>query len=205
MVYKRTFGEIGTTSNNQKIKGKLDNRGYPCMFIGYTEDHASNVYVLFNLNNQAIFMSRNVVWLNKLFHQHMKTKSALIPGNSIYDVSPALTNTQPVPAAIAPTFVPAPITPRLTRTTAPRIFTPPSISASDDFDDDGDDVIIQNQVIRVTLHYLHMIIILVKISYLLILTMTPVQILKLLVMISSFVILIYLNMTVIDNLLLKLY
>jgi hypothetical protein len=47
------------------------------MFIGYTEDHASNAYVFFNLNNQAIFMSRNVVWLHKLFHQHMKTKSAL--------------------------------------------------------------------------------------------------------------------------------
>jgi hypothetical protein len=70
-----TFGEIGITYNNQKIKGKLDNRGYPCMFIGYTEDHASNVYVFFNLNNQAIFMSRNVVWLHKLFHQHMKTNS----------------------------------------------------------------------------------------------------------------------------------
>jgi hypothetical protein len=34
------FGEIGITYNSQKIN-KLDNRGYPCMFIGYTEDHAS--------------------------------------------------------------------------------------------------------------------------------------------------------------------
>jgi hypothetical protein len=58
-----TFGEIGITYNNQKIKGKLDNRGHPCMFIGYKEDHASNVYVFFNLNSQAIFMSHNVVWL----------------------------------------------------------------------------------------------------------------------------------------------
>jgi hypothetical protein len=56
-----TIGEIGVTYNNQKIKGKLGNRGYPCMFIGHTEDHSSNVYVFFNLNNQAIFMSQNVV------------------------------------------------------------------------------------------------------------------------------------------------
>jgi hypothetical protein len=56
-----TFGEIGITYNNQKIKGKLDYRGYPCMFIGYTENHASNVYVLFNLNNQAISMSRTSI------------------------------------------------------------------------------------------------------------------------------------------------
>jgi hypothetical protein len=70
----------------------------------------------------------------------MRTKSALIPGINIYDVSPAITNAQPVPSAIAPTIAPAPISPRLTRTTAPRIFTPPSISASDDSDDDNDDV-----------------------------------------------------------------
>jgi hypothetical protein len=88
------------------------------MFIGYTEDLASNVYVLANLNNQAIFMSRNVVWLHKLFHQHMKTKSALIPGFNVYDVSTTITNAQPVPPAIAPTIAPAPITPRLTLTTA---------------------------------------------------------------------------------------
>jgi hypothetical protein len=136
-----TFGEIGITYNNQKIKGKkLDNRGYPCIFIGYTEDHASNVYVFFNLNNQAIFMSQNVVWLHKLFHQHMTTKSALIPGFNTYDVTIATTNTPPVPPAVAPTIAPAPIISRLTRTTAPRIFTPPSISASDDSDDDDDDV-----------------------------------------------------------------
>jgi hypothetical protein len=135
----RTFGEIGITYNNQKIKGKLDNRAYPCMFICYTEDHASNVYVFFNLNNQAIFMSRNVVWLHKLVHQHIKKKSALIPGFNVYDVRPAITNAQPVPPAIAPTIAPAPILPRLTRATAPRIFNPPSISASDDSDDNDDD------------------------------------------------------------------
>jgi hypothetical protein len=49
------------------------------MFIGYTEDHASNVYVFFTLNNQAISMLCNILWSHKVFHQHMKTKSALIP------------------------------------------------------------------------------------------------------------------------------
>jgi hypothetical protein len=100
--------------------------------------YASNVYVFFNLYNQAIFMSHNVVWLHKLFHQHMKTKSALIPGFYVCDVSPSITNTPPIPPAIlAPTIAPAPITPRLTRT-APRISTPPSISSSDNNDVDDD-------------------------------------------------------------------
>jgi hypothetical protein len=134
-----TFGEIGITYNNQKIKGKLDNRGYPCMFIGYTEDHASNVYVFFNLNNQAIFMSGNVVWLHKLFHQHMKTKSALIPGCTAYDVTPAITNIHPVPIAIAPTIAPASISQRLTRATTSCIFNPPTISSPSTSEDSDDD------------------------------------------------------------------
>jgi hypothetical protein len=84
----RTFGEIGITYSNQKIKGKLDNRSYPRMVIGYTDDHASNVYLFFNLSNQAIFTSHNVVWLHKLFHQHMKTKSEIIPGFTAYEITP---------------------------------------------------------------------------------------------------------------------
>jgi hypothetical protein len=49
-------------------------------------------------------MSFNLVWLHKLFHQHMKTKSALIPGFT-------------VPPAVAPTIAPAPIPQRVTRAT----------------------------------------------------------------------------------------
>jgi hypothetical protein len=59
-------------------------------------------------------MSHNVVWLHKLFHQHMKIKSALIPGFNMYDVTPATTNTQPVQHAVALTIAPAPIPQRLT-------------------------------------------------------------------------------------------
>jgi hypothetical protein len=135
----RTFGEIGITYNNQKIKGKLDNRGYPCMFIGYTDDHASNVYVLFNLNKQAIFMSHNVVWLHKLFHQHMKTKSVLIPGFNVYDVTPVTNNSQPVLPAVAPTIDPAPIPQILMRATTPRTFNPPTISSPSTSEDSDDD------------------------------------------------------------------
>jgi hypothetical protein len=79
------------------------------MFIRYTEDHASNVYVFFTLNNQDIFMSHNVVRLHKLFHQHMKTKSALIPGFTANDVTPVTENTVAVPPVVAPTIAPAPI------------------------------------------------------------------------------------------------
>jgi hypothetical protein len=123
------FKNLRTFGGNQKIKCELDNRGYPCMLIGYTDDHSSHVCYVFNLNNQAIFMSLNVVWLHKLFRQHMKTKSALIPGFTAYDVTPANKHHVTVPPAVAPTNAPAPIPQRLTLATAPRIFTFPTVTS----------------------------------------------------------------------------
>jgi hypothetical protein len=110
------------------------------MFIGYAEDHESNIYVFFKLNNEAIFMSHNVVWLHKLFHQHMKTKSALIPGFTAYDITPAITNTQPVPPAVSPTIAPATISQRLTRATTLHTFNPPTLSSLSTSEDSDNDV-----------------------------------------------------------------
>jgi hypothetical protein len=39
----RTFGEIGIVYTKQVIKNTFTNHGDPCMFIGYAEDHTSNV------------------------------------------------------------------------------------------------------------------------------------------------------------------
>jgi hypothetical protein len=67
------FAPVGTYSG--RVKPEFQNR------------LRSNVYLFFKLNNQAIFISRNVVRLHKIFNQHMKTKSALIPGFTAYYVT----------------------------------------------------------------------------------------------------------------------
>ena len=40
------FGKIGIVHDSQhaKIRGKLKDRGIPCMFIGYSDKHTSNVF-----------------------------------------------------------------------------------------------------------------------------------------------------------------
>ena len=73
----RTFGEIaiiqvGGTTN--KIKAKLENRGIPAMFIDYPTDHASDVYVFMKLENRQIVLSRNYIWLNKLYGEYKNIK-----------------------------------------------------------------------------------------------------------------------------------
>jgi len=47
--YLRTFGKRGIVHDAQMIKNKLDNRRETCIFMGYADDHAGNVYCMFNL------------------------------------------------------------------------------------------------------------------------------------------------------------
>jgi hypothetical protein len=79
----------------------------------------------------------NVFWLQKLFHQHMKTKSALIPRFTAYDVTPINEYTVTVPPAVAPTISPAPVPQRLTRATSPQILTSPHVTSPSASEESG--------------------------------------------------------------------
>jgi hypothetical protein len=53
----RTFGEIGIVYTKPPIRNKFQNNGSPCMFIGYAEDHTSNVFQFYNPKTYAILLS----------------------------------------------------------------------------------------------------------------------------------------------------
>ena len=76
MKYMRTFGEMAVIAihEGKKMRSKLDNRGKTCMFTGYAEDHAGDVYSLLNIHTKRIIMSRDVRWLNKIW-KHYRVKS----------------------------------------------------------------------------------------------------------------------------------
>jgi len=74
-----TFSEIGIVYDNVKIKAKLDDRGFPCLFIGYTDDHSPGVFMFFNFNKKSVMLSRNVLWMNKYYAEYTK-----LPDPSIY-------------------------------------------------------------------------------------------------------------------------
>ncbi len=38
------------------------------MFMGYSEDHAENVFQMFNSETSRIAQSRDVIWLGKMYH-----------------------------------------------------------------------------------------------------------------------------------------
>ena len=63
----RVFGEMGVVKLNRKIKGKLVDRGVNCMFVGYSENHPSDVFRMFDFHTRSIKQSRDIEWLNKTY------------------------------------------------------------------------------------------------------------------------------------------
>ena len=76
MKYMRTFGEMAVVAihEGKKMISELDNRGTTCMFVGYAEDHAVDVYRFLNIHSKRIIMSRDVRWLTIIW-KHYKMKS----------------------------------------------------------------------------------------------------------------------------------
>ena len=72
MKYMRTFGEMAVVAIREvkKMRSKLDNRGKTCVFVGYAEDHAGNVYRYLDIHTKRLIMSRDVRWLNIIWKQY---------------------------------------------------------------------------------------------------------------------------------------
>ena len=72
----RVFGEVGIVKTAARIRNKLDPRGEPCIFIGYTKNHSSDTYRMLNLRTNHVILTRDIQWLNKLHHEY---KNAPVP------------------------------------------------------------------------------------------------------------------------------
>ena len=63
----RSFGELGIVTTKGDIQGKLSNRGTPCLFMGYSVNHAQDVYRMLNMNTKSIINSRDIIWVNQMY------------------------------------------------------------------------------------------------------------------------------------------
>jgi hypothetical protein len=57
-------------TKKRKMRGKLDDRGRPCIVLGRAENHNRDVYRLLNLGTDRIIRSRDALWLNQQ-HGHL--------------------------------------------------------------------------------------------------------------------------------------
>jgi hypothetical protein len=65
---------VCVAATKSKIQGKLTDRGSVCVFVGYRNNHASDVYRLLNLKTNHVIKSRDVIWSSKTYGEWMKSK-----------------------------------------------------------------------------------------------------------------------------------
>ena len=76
MKFLRSFGEMAVIaiSDGKKMRSKLDTRGRTGIFVGYSDDHAGNMYRFINMQTKQIILSRDVQWLNSFWKAYMKRR-----------------------------------------------------------------------------------------------------------------------------------
>jgi hypothetical protein len=65
----RTLGEIAIVNHQakRKMRGKLDDRGRPCILLGRAKNHHQDVYRFLNLETKGITRCCDALWLNKQY------------------------------------------------------------------------------------------------------------------------------------------
>jgi hypothetical protein len=64
----RTFGEAGTvTIKNRIMHPKSADRGVTRMFLGYSSQHPSGTYRMWNHETNGVHVTRDVTWLQRLY------------------------------------------------------------------------------------------------------------------------------------------
>ena len=73
----RSFGEQGIVKTAKEHQSKLANRGELCIFVGYSDGHSNHTYRMLNLRTHKILISRDVIWMNRLFGDDEETPPLL--------------------------------------------------------------------------------------------------------------------------------
>ena len=79
LKYLRQFGEIAYVKFGDKIKGKLENRGFPMMYLGRPRNHSADTYRFLNLATDRVVHSRDATWLNRVYGDWLKLSKPVMP------------------------------------------------------------------------------------------------------------------------------
>ncbi len=73
----KTWGEAGTVTIKTDTHPKLLDRGVHCLFVGYSLDHSSECYRMFDPKTQGVRVVRDITWLNRMFYQKTEEENEL--------------------------------------------------------------------------------------------------------------------------------
>ena len=68
----RIFSEVGILFNKSKIRGKKDNGGETCVFVGYSKNHGSEVYRIYKPGTKKVVHSRNMRWMGIIYGRNFR-------------------------------------------------------------------------------------------------------------------------------------
>jgi hypothetical protein len=83
----RTWGEAGTVKIKSKTSPKLYDKGIHCMFVGYTSDHPGDCYRMFDPKTNGIRVTRDVIWLKRMFFNKPSNNRELITDEVMFEVT----------------------------------------------------------------------------------------------------------------------
>ena len=66
----KRFGEIGIVKK-LCILQKMESKGFDAMFIGYSQDHAKEVYRMLNLSTNKVSTTRDIKWMELTYKEYM--------------------------------------------------------------------------------------------------------------------------------------
>jgi len=72
----KAFGEAGVVKSILPTDAKLNNRGTKHKFIGYSNKHSGDTVRIFCVEQKSVIVTRDVVWLNKMYFSELTEKSA---------------------------------------------------------------------------------------------------------------------------------
>jgi hypothetical protein len=76
----RTWGEAGTvTIKNRIMHPKSADRAVTCMFIGYSRQHPSGTYRIWNPVTNGVHTTRDVTWLHRTYFPSSKPERDHLP------------------------------------------------------------------------------------------------------------------------------
>ena len=73
--YLRIFREIGMVLSHKQIgyKSKMSDKGKEAFFVGYTTEHAGDVYRMYDPRTKRIKISRDLRWMGNFYNDgHLK-------------------------------------------------------------------------------------------------------------------------------------
>ena len=58
------FGRLGVVNKRSKLKGKMNEKGFSTMMVGYAPNHGPGTYKLYNPKTNRIIYSRDIEWID---------------------------------------------------------------------------------------------------------------------------------------------